>query len=133
MAIQGSGITIAFDTSGVTANLISIDGFNISREALSTTHLGTVGGKTSIPSDVYEATVDVTFQLKPGEKPPFDANAETITITFPKENSGSVNAMSVAFTGYYTSLGLADMTVDDTVKYNGTIQVSGTPTWTVES
>lgn len=60
-AADGSGSTLTF--SGLTANIISIDGPSFSREQIDTTHLGTTVTKTSTPADLYDAG-EITCEIE---------------------------------------------------------------------
>jgi hypothetical protein len=51
-AADGTGTTITF--SGLTANIISIDGPSFTREQIDTTHLGSTTTKTSMPAKLYD-------------------------------------------------------------------------------
>ena len=54
MADIGTGATITFGTNAFAAQVISAKPTGIEREAFKTSHLGTTGGHTYIPGDLYE-------------------------------------------------------------------------------
>jgi len=129
MADVGNGASITFGTSGFTGSLMSIDGNEITREPVETSHLGTTTAKTFIPDDLYDAgELSVTFQYDPDEQPPFAGAAETITITFPVP-SGLNNGATCAGTGFVTSFKQPELSVGELMEAEMTIKFSGALTF----
>ena len=58
----GTGVVLTF--AGITVNLTNIGMSGISREAIDTTHLGSSGAKSYLPSDLYEpGSLECEFQV----------------------------------------------------------------------
>lgn len=124
----GTGTSVVFATSGFNAYITGVSGPGSSRESIETTHLGTTGGKTFIPGDLYdggEVSLDVMFDpsltipMFAGQQP------ETITITFPVPSTLSAGA-TWSFAGFITdhspTIPLEDkMTASITIKVTGNI------------
>ncbi len=127
----GTGSTIAFGTSAFTAEIMNINGNDMfSREDIDTTHMGTTGYRTYMPSDLVEGgTVDFEFAFDPDEQPPIGA-AETITITFPIA-AGNSSGATLVFTGYIKTWSFSDP-LEEKMTANATIKVDGMtdPVWT---
>jgi len=117
----GTGTTITF-ASGFFAEITNVAGPNMTRGNIDTSHMGTTGGKTFKPTDLYdlgEVTVDLAFI--PGTTPPIDDAAETVTITWP---DGSTWAFSGFMTGASPTAPLEDkMTLSATLKASGDITI----------
>lgn len=124
----GTGTSLVFGTSGFNAYITNVSGPGITREAIETTHLGTTGGKTFIPGDLYdggELTLDVmhdpsiTVPMLAGNQP------ETITITYPTPagmSSGATWSFSGFMTNYEPTAPLEDkMTATVTIKLTGNL------------
>lgn len=131
MADEGAGASITFGTSGTTINAISIQATGIAREALETTHLQTTGGfKTFIPADYVDGgEVQVTFRYDPDTQPPYNAAAETITITYPVPASKN-NGATEAATGFVSSFDPPTLSNDTVMDASMTIKRSGPVTFT---
>lgn len=124
----GTGLSIAFGTSGFSAYILDVGGPNVSRVAVDTTHYGTTGGKTFRPGDLYDGG-EVTLQLAfdPSLSPPiFNAEQpETVTITYPTpagQSTGATWSFSAFMTEYAPATPLEDkMVVAVTLKVTGSI------------
>ncbi len=112
---QGSSVTI----SSFTADLIAINGLNITRDPIDTTALSSTGkAKTFTPDDVYDpGELDLEFQYA-GEDPPHDGSAEDITI-----NVGSTS-LSYASSGHLTNFSVT-AEQGDKIRATGTWKLSG--------
>ena len=97
MADSGFGTSITF-ACGVFAEILSVDGPDLSRDPIETTHMGTTNGwKTFIPSDLKDGgTLSVEIAYVPGTSPPIAAAESTCTVTYP-------DASTVSFEGFMTS------------------------------
>lgn len=126
MADVGTGASLTFATTGFTADIRSIDGQDISREVIDTTHLGTTSYKTFMPSDLADpGGLEFEIMYDPNAQPPVTSAAEVITVTFPVPAGLSTGA-TMSATGFISSwnwkVPLEDlMTANITVKFSGTI------------
>lgn len=131
MADVGTGTTIAFASSSFSAEILSVNGNDISREDIDTTHMGTTGYRTSMPSDLVEGgTIDFEFAFNADEQPPVQSAAEMITITFPIPSTLTSGA-TLVFSGYINSWSWTDP-LEEKMTANATIKVDGVtpPVWT---
>lgn len=127
----GTGIAIAFGTSSFSAELLALNGNDISREDIDTTHMGTTAYRTFMPSALVDGgTIEMEFGFDPDEQPPIEAAPETITITFPLP-SGMSTAATLAFTGYINSWSWG-APLEDKMTGTATMKVDGLtdPVWT---
>lgn len=122
----GTGITIAFGTSGFAPYILSLDGIGYARDVVETTHLGTTGGKEFRPGDLYDAgELTMTVAHDPSISPPMLAvqQAEVVTVTWPIPSGLTTGATWVCngFMSNYQATGpLEDkMTASVTVKLSG--------------
>lgn len=107
-AMDGNSTAIVFATSAFDANVIGLDGPNISRESIETSHLGTADNMTFLAaalSDAGEVSLEIEFD--PDITPPIGTDgvpqvAEAITITWPLP-VGQSTAATWAFSGFATS------------------------------
>lgn len=126
----GTGITIAFGTSSFTAEVLSINGNDISRTAVDVTHMGS-SRMEFMPGDlVDEGSIDLEIGLDPDVQPPISGVAETITITFPIP-AGDSNGATLVFTGFVTDWSFA-VPLEDKMTATVTIKSDGltAPQWT---
>lgn len=130
VALEGTGASISFGTSGFAADLISLTLPEFTREAIETTHLGTTGAKTFKSAKLYTVgDIAATFDHDPSETNMVTQDAETITITYPLQ-SGEATAKTLAFTGFAMSSGGEEMTVDNRMITSITIKAQGAITET---
>jgi len=134
MADVGTGTTIAFATSSFTAEVMNLNGNDMTRPDIDTSHMGTTGYKTYIPGKLLEGgAIEMEINFDPDATPPLSGAAETITITFPLP-SGQATPADVEFSGYINSWSWSDpmeekMTADVTVKVDG----NTAPVWTASA
>ena len=129
MADEGSGATLTFGTTGVSLDLLTIQGTGVSREALETTNLGTNTAQTFMPSDLYDpGEIAITFQYNPNTQPPFSNAAETITITAPVP-SGNTNGATAASSGFVTNFDEGQMETGAIMVGSATIKRTGAITY----
>lgn len=121
---DGHGTTITFGTSSFSADLISIDGPDISRESIDETYMSTADAKAYDPATLYDGgTVTITIAHATTALPPVAGENETITIDW----AGAGD--SWAFTGHVVgysggaSIG-ARMEATMTIKVSGAITVT---------
>lgn len=129
-ALEGTGATISFATSVFTSDLISLTLNEAAREALETTHLGTLVSKTFKPGKLVNVgTISAEFDFNPAANSLISNPAETITITYPLE-TGQATAARVTFSGFVTGEGGVELKVDALMRIKVTIQISGSITFT---
>ena len=134
MADTGNGTTIAFGTSGFTANVYSISGSAQTREALESSHLGTTSFKEYIVDDLVEPgefEIEFEWDQSFATFPPISAAAETITITYPLK-SGEVTNATLAGTGFLISTTGPTATNGEIMRGMATVKFDGQtgPTYT---
>lgn len=127
----GTGASISFGTSGFSAYITEISGPGLTRDPVETTHLGTTGGKTFRPGDLYDGgEVTLSVMHDPSITPPMTSNqqAETITITCPIPSgltTGATWVFSGFMTNYNPTLPLEDkMTASVTIKVTGSLAIT---------
>ncbi len=126
----GTATTIAFGTSSFTAELLGLDGNDISREDIEVTHMGSTNYKEFIPSNLVDGgAVDMEILWDPDNQPPVVGVAETITITFP---SALAVGAKLVFTGYVNSWSWG-APLEDKMTANFTMKVDGKtdPVWSI--
>ena len=139
--ISGHGATLGFGaTSTFSPAYTSIGGFEASRESLDTSHLGTTGARTKIGGDLFDVgPFSSTFFFDPqltatGEGNAiddllFDSGAvsvsETVTITYPGAGTGK----SVSGSAHVTGFAIEELTTDQLLMANITIQWDDWPTF----
>jgi hypothetical protein len=97
-ARDGHGTTIVFGTTGFAAHLLGVDGPNVDRGDIETTHMGTDTAKTFIPQALYDpGEVTLEIEHEADLNPPIEADSETITIDW-----GGLGS-TWSFTGYMKS------------------------------
>ncbi len=128
----GTGLAINFATSSFTAELMDTSASGISREDIQTSHMGTTGYHTFIPSKIVDGG-EISFEMNfnPDQIPPVDQPIEQITITFPLPE-GKTTAATVQFPGYIREWEWT-APFDDKMTGTGTIKVAGDPTWTASA
>jgi hypothetical protein len=135
----GHGATIAFTTSNTFApSVISIDGGDVTRPRLDTSHLGTSGARTMIPGDLREVgTWTVTCLANPTTAvllaPPIGSAAETITITLGKTVPASSAGAIYAGTGFVVSRSYPSVQSDNLMTFTYEISWASEPSFTVEA
>ena len=125
MADVGTGTSIAFGTSGYSANLEDLSWGGMERPKVPTTHLGTTTMATSMPGDIVDpGGVTLIVQYDPDTQPPIEGAAEVMTITYPVP-SGMSNGATHIFTGYVTKFTPPDSKVDVLMLATIEIAISG--------
>ena len=118
-----TGITIVFGTSGFSAEILDISGPSLARESVETTHQGTIGARTHLPVDLFDAgELSFDIHFNPDTDPPIDQPAEAVTITWP---SGATWAFSAFMTADEPATPLEDkMVASITLKISGDITIT---------
>lgn len=79
----GAGTTLTFQ-SGYCAQILSMNVAGVTRAPVPTTHFGTTGGQTFVPSDTYDpGELVIECQRDVSAAVPISAGIETVTITYP--------------------------------------------------
>ena len=125
MADVGTGATVTFGTNTITAlQLLSATPSGITRESFPTSHLGTTGGMTFMPGDLYDpGELELGVLYNATARPVFTATAETITIVYPN----GTGTASMAASGFITGFTPGNLTLEGlqegsiTVKFSGSI------------
>ncbi len=123
MATEGIATEISFGTSNFSANLLSVDGPNIERAVIDSTHMETENAMTKILAALYDAgTVDITIEHDPSSLPPVIGQTalETITIKWAGIESGSTWSFSGGMTSY-----TGGATIGERMEASATITISG--------
>lgn len=126
----GMGASVAFGTTGFTANWKSING-QTQREIIDKTHLGSTSAREAIQAKMKNpGTLEMEIQLDPGMTTaiPMTTTAETVTVTFPLM-SGQTTAASLSSSGFVTGY-KAHVEGGQMMTANLTVQLTGKPTWT---
>jgi hypothetical protein len=126
MARIGTGTEIEFGTTNFSAEVTAINGNDISRVSVQTSHLGTVKSHTFQPGDLVDnGTVEIEFWFDPADvPPPINSAPETITITWPDDEDCS-------FTGFLTGWTWGNP-LEDNIGGTATIKITGDVTWSSE-
>ena len=117
--VEGLGASIGFASPSFTSNLITLSMPERAREAIDTTHLGSVATKTSQPGKLFDpGQVSAEFEFDPAAAELIKGAPTTVTVTLPDD------AGTIAFTGYVVSEGGEEFSVDTRVTTQVTIQVT---------
>lgn len=125
MAENSTGITVGFGTTSFSAELTGVSMSGVERTSLQTSHHGS-SEHTFIPGDLVNyGEVTCEIQWDPDTAPPIDADAETITITFP---NGAKIVGSAFVTSYDWDAPLEEITTGSfTFKWAGEPTVTSAP------
>lgn len=127
-AVEGTGASITFGTTGVTLLATSIQSQGISWSSIETTNLATTNAKTFVRGDLYDpGTITVNFQTEPSSMDTLMgcAASETITITYP-----DTGAATEAATGFIMSIDPGTSEVDSLITGSLTAKRTGVVTFT---
>lgn len=131
----GTGTTIVFGTSSFTAELLSVNGNDVTREDIDATHMGSTGYREFNPARLVDGgSIEMEFGFDPDDQPPVTGVAETITITFPLP-SGGATAATFVFTGYINAWSWG-APLEENMTGTATIKVDGkgtAPAWTAST
>jgi len=115
----GHGTTLTF--GGFTAALLSVNGWEFSREAVETTTMATTTWKTFIPSDLTDpGTITATVEHDPAISPPITGATGAVSIAWAGGASWSATGYLVSYTGN-ASGSEERMTADLTIKITSTV------------
>jgi hypothetical protein len=128
MARIGYGTTITFGTSGLTGELLSVDGMSLERDAVETTYMASAEQwREFIPGLRNAGEISFEMAFDPTEDPdtPITGDVETITVTWPDD----ATVLTWACDGFLTSF-QPSAPIDDRITVSGTIKLTGVPTFT---
>ena len=118
MAKLGNGTTLTM--SGFTANIVSIDGPDVVRDAIQTSHMGTTDYHTFIPASLVDGgSLDVEIQYDNTSTVPITGAATTVTIVW-----GGGGGRQWVFSGFVTGLN-PSAAIDEVMTATVTIKVTG--------
>ena len=122
------GTTVAFGTSSLSVKIVGLTPPGATRAAVATTYLGTTGGKTFQPSELYEMS-EIVLRIQADYTvleilAPIVAAAEVITITYPDTTAQVVTGFCVSVSPAEISAG-ADNLAEATLTWK---PVAGVPT-----
>ncbi len=124
-ALDGTGTTILFGTSGFSAKLISVDGPSMERAAIDVTEMASTAMEFLEASLSDVGSVDITFEFIGSDDPPIDAATETITIDWAGQGVGKTWAFSGFMTSYAPGAAIGErMQASATLKASGALTVS---------
>lgn len=113
----GTGASLAMSTT-FTAELTSIALENMTRVAVDKSHLGTSGAKSFLFGDQFDpGQLSLAFHHKTTERPPIDADAGAVTVTYP-------DASTWASTGGFIEAGHS-VPMEEIMSGTGTVKLSG--------
>lgn len=109
MPKTGNGGTIALGTSAIVLSVTKISEWQPTRGKLDVSHLGSTGFKKQMADDLADpGEVEVEALFDPTKAlGSIQAVAETITVTYPKEGSGS--APTLVGTGFLIAVSLPEL------------------------
>jgi hypothetical protein len=110
----GHGTAITFGTSSFTASYHEIEGLELTRKAVRTSHLGLAqdAEHTYVPSDLIDTSPQrIRMEWNSSVSPPVAGAPETVTITYPLRAAQTV-AGTLAGTAFVTQAKGGDITVD---------------------
>lgn len=126
MADVGTGATVTFGTNTFAGQITAATPSGITRESFDTSHLGTTGGRTFMPGDLYDpGELELAVLYNPSVRPSFTTGAETITIVYPN----GTNTASLAASGFVTGFVPGNLTLEGLQEATVTVKFSGTITF----
>lgn len=120
----GTGTSIAFGTTGFSAEVTAIDISGITRVSVDTTHLGTSNDMTFIAGDLVDnGEIGLELHFDPNSDVPIDQPVEVVTITFPLQGA-QVTAANWAMSAFATANDVA-VPLEDKMTQTVTLKVTG--------
>lgn len=122
----GTGTTVTFGTTGFSFDLLNVDHDGIAREAINTSHMGTVGSHTFMPVDLVDpGELQIEGAFIGNLDPPIDQPAEVITIDWAGAGAGHRWSASGFMTNFSITGPLEEkMTFSATLKLSGPITIN---------
>ena len=117
----GTGLEIAFE-SGFLATITDVTPPASSRPSIDTSHYGTSTYRTFIPGDLIDnGQLQCTIEFDPGQVPPIDQDASTVTITFRNDETWEFSGF---MTDYQPGSPMEErMTASCVIKVSGAITI----------
>ena len=131
----GTGTTITFGTSDYAVKITEIGFDGIEKPTLDSTNLETTGSRTKVLGDLTDSgTLSASIFFDPSVNPigTHFGSSQTITVTFPIQDSGNSTGSKLAGTGAITSLSFSSST-DELMVGNAPITWLGALTYTAEA
>lgn len=134
----GQGATIVFTTSNTfVPTVISIEGGDVSRPRLDTSHLATSGARTMIPGDLREVgTWSVTCLANPSTAALINVPitvAETITVTLGKTVPASASGAIFTGSGFIVGRSYPSVQTDNLLSFTYEFSWASEPSFTPEA
>jgi hypothetical protein len=127
------GITVTLADSGFTFDLMDVNPFDASRDAIDCSHQGTVTAKEFTPADLMDwGDLSITGAYDQDVRPPIDQPTELVTIEFPKKDTLSTNGAQIAGQGFLTGFTVTGP-LNAKIEFDATIKWSGDLTFTPEA
>lgn len=122
----GNGSTIVFGTSSFSFELLDLDGPELLREMIRTSHMGTTTEHTKVPDDLSEVgEVSITGHFNGSLDPPINGALETVTVDWAGDGMGNTWAASMAMTRFRPRASMGEMmTFEATLEGSGGITVA---------
>jgi len=131
-AVNGTGATIVFGTSGFAANILSFNAYDAELPVLKTSHMGTTTADTFIAGDLIDwGTMTMEIQFDGDDEPALDGVLETVTIVYNKKASVSASGAILAGSGF-TYQASNQVTLEEISTATIAVKWSGDLTWTDE-
>ena len=126
----GTGITIAFGTTGFEAQIGDITPPGPEREDVETSHQGTVNAKTFMPADLHDpGALEFEIHYNPDTYPPINEPEEEIVITWP---AGATHTFQGYMNSFKPQAPLNDkMVATVTFKVSGEVDIDAAATASV--
>ena len=128
--LEAVGITVAFATSAFTCKIVDVDGPELSRSEIETTHQTSEEyWRNYIPSKLKNGgELSLKIHFAPDATPPIDGAPETVTVTWPVPEGKLVGATwswNRSFMTKFKASGQLGqlMTADITVKFQGKLTI----------
>ncbi len=124
MAQVGTGISIAFAT-GFLAEILNVADQGMERASIDASHMGSAQMEF-LPGQLQNwGQLECEIAFDPDSKPPLDAAAEVVTITYP---NGTTWARTGFMTGFQYQAPLEErMTATASIKFTGDLAVTTQP------
>jgi hypothetical protein len=131
VTLPGNGTQFKLAAAAV-AQVLSMDGPEISVESIDTTNLSTTGGMTKRPSIIYDpGNISLTLQYNPKDA----SHAAILALLLPTPTSGSMSIVFTdgtiyAFTGFPSKWKVTNIESQENVEADVEIEISGNITVT---
>lgn len=116
----GLGTTVSISGGGYAYEVTGINPPKVSRKAIDTSHLGTVGARTFTPGKLVDpGSLELDINMNPGATVPVSVTTLLpVVITFPDRETWTMN-------GFVTEYAPGNITEDEKMSAKITLKVSG--------